>query len=201
MFAQVIQSRTDDEAALLQRMEIWDRDVKPGAEGFLGSTAGVSDDGEFIAIARFESEEAARRNSDRPEQSEWWAETSKHLEGEARFYDSNEVELMWGGGSDDAGFVQVIQGRMRSGEDKARWRQAEADAEAQMRATRPDLIGGISAWQEMDFSSFVYFKSEEEARAGEGGQPEEGQQEAGQWMETIDDLKFIDLRRPFFSSP
>ncbi|HEX2236700.1 MAG TPA: hypothetical protein VHK89_10530 [Actinomycetota bacterium] len=199
MFAQVIQGRTKDEAGLRERMEVWDRDLKPGAEGFLGSTAGVSDEGEFLAIARFESEEAARRNSDRREQSEWWEATSKLLEGEARFYDSNEIELMWGGGSDDAGFVQVIQGRLRNEEGKARWREAEAEAEAQMRETRPDLIGGISVWQGLDFSSFVYFRSEEEARKAEAAQ--EGSQEGTEWMEAIDDLKFIDLRRPFFSSP
>jgi hypothetical protein len=199
MFAQVIQGRTKDEAGLRERMEVWDRDLKPGAEGFLGSTAGVSDEGEFLAIARFESEEAARRNSDRREQSEWWEATSKLLEGEARFYDSNEIELMWSGGSDDAGFVQVIQGRLRNEEGKARWRAAEAEAEAQMRETRPDLIGGISAWQGLDFSSFVYFRSEEEARKAEAAQ--EGSQEGAEWMESIDDLKFIDLRRPFFSSP
>jgi hypothetical protein len=199
MFAQVIQGRTKDEAGLRERMEVWDRDLKPGAEGFLGSTAGVSDEGEFLAIARFESEEAARRNSDRREQSEWWEATSKLLEGEARFYDSNEIELMWSGGSDDAGFVQVIQGRLRNEEGKARWREAEAEAEAEMRETRPDLIGGISAWQGLDFSSFVYFRSEEEARKAEAAQ--EGSQEGAEWMEAVDDLKFIDLRRPFFSSP
>ena len=35
---------------------------------------GMCDDGTFVALARFESAEAARRNSDRPEQGEWWAE-------------------------------------------------------------------------------------------------------------------------------
>jgi hypothetical protein len=201
LFAQVIQGRTSDAAAVRGRMEEWDRSLKPGAEGFLGSTAGVSDDGEFIAIARFDSEEAARRNSDRPEQGEWWAETEGHLEGEARFYDSTDVEVMWGGGSDSAGFVQVIQGRFKEEGQKARWREMEADAEQWMRENRPDVIGSVRVWQGTDFSDFVYFTSEEEARAGEQKQPPAGEGGADDWMSEIEDLKFIDLRSPYFSSP
>ena len=202
MFAQVIQGRASDAAALWNRMEEWDRSLKPGAQGFLGSTAGVSDEGEFIAIARFESEEAARRNSDRPEQGQWWAETEKHLEGDVRFYDCTEVELVWGGGSDEAGFVQVIQGRLQDEEHKARWRQAEAEAEEWLRQNRPEVIGGVRAWQDTNFSDFVYFTSEEEARAGEKKSPPAGQEGSPEdWMGQVEDLKFIDLRRPFFSSP
>jgi hypothetical protein len=202
MFAQVIQARTKDAAALWNRMEEWDRSLKPGARGFLGSTAGVSDDGEFIAIARFDSEEAARRNSDRPEQGRWWAETERHLEGDVRFYDCTEVETVWDGGSDDAGFVQVIQGRLKDEDHKAQWRQAEADAEQWLRENRPDLIGGVRAWQGTAFSDFVYFTSEEDARVGERKQPPaESGASAEDWMAQVDDLKFIDLKRPHFSSP
>jgi hypothetical protein len=202
VFVQVIQGRTSDPAALWNRMEEWDRNLKPGARGFLGSTAGVADDGEFIAIARFDSEEAARRNSDRPEQGEWWAETEKLLEGEVRFYDCTEVETVHGGGSDDAGFVQVIQGRLPDEDHKARWRQAEAEAEEWLRQNRPDLIGGVRAWQETNFSEFAYFTSEEEARAGEKKQPPaESGVSVEDWMRQVEDLKFIDLRRPFLSSP
>ena len=38
--------------------------------------------------ARFESEEAAQANSDRPEQGAWWAETAKVFDGEATFRNS-----------------------------------------------------------------------------------------------------------------
>jgi hypothetical protein len=200
MFAQVFQARTTDEAALRARFEEWDRSLKAGADGFLGSTGGVSDDGEFIAIARFESAEAAQRNSDRPEQGEWWVETEKFLEGEVRFYDCTEVEVQWGGGSDDAGFVQVIQGRIKNESDKDRWRAMEQEAGAWMKENRPDVIGAVSAWQGPNFSNFVYFTSEEEARVGEQKQPP-GESEGDDWMQSIEDVKFIDLKRPHFSSP
>jgi hypothetical protein len=199
MFAQVIQGRTKDAAALWNRMEEWDRSLKSGAEGFLGSTSGVSDDGEYIAIARFESEAAAKRNSDRPEQGEWWSVTAQSFEGDVRFYDCTEVELVFDGGSDDAGFVQVIQGRLPDEAFKSRWREEEANAEQWLRDNRPDLIGGVRAWQGTNFTDFVFFTSEEEARAGESKHPPGG---AGEdWMGQVEDLKFIDLPRPFFSSP
>jgi hypothetical protein len=202
VFAQVIQGRTNDAAAVWNRMEEWDRVLKSGAEGFLGSTAGVSDDGEFITIARFESEDAARRNSDRPEQGEWWAGTEKYFDGDVRFYDCTEVDVTWGGGSDDAGFVQVIQGRLKDEDHKTRWRRAEADAENWIRENRPDLIGGIRAWQGTNYSDFVYFTSEEEAREGEKKQPPaEAGDSAEDWMADVEDLKFIDIRRPFLCSP
>jgi hypothetical protein len=198
MFAQVIQGRTNDAVALWNSLEEWDRTLKPGAKGFLGSTGGVSDDGEFITIARFESEEAARENSDRPEQGEWWAETEKHFDGEVRFYDSNDVDLSLGGGSDDAGFVQVMQGRVK---DRQRLSEMEARAEEWMKEGRPDVLGSIRAWQGDEFTEFIYFTSEEEARVGEKTAPPEEMGSEEDWMNSMENLKYIDLRKPFFSSP
>jgi hypothetical protein len=201
MFAQVIQGRTKDAVALWNQVEEWDRTLKPGAKGFLGSTGGVSEDGEVLVVARFESEDAARSNSDRPEQSEWWAETEKTFDGEVRFYDSTDVEISWGGGSDDAGFVQVIQGRLPSREHRERWKQAEAEAEQWMRENRPDVIGSVTMWQDTDFTQLVYFSSEEEARIGEQKAPPEGAEAGEDWRSQVEDMKFIDLKRPYFSSP
>ena len=41
-----------------------------------------------------------------------WLRSSK-FSGDAAFHDCRDVEQLLGGGSDDAGFVQVIQGRTR----------------------------------------------------------------------------------------
>jgi hypothetical protein len=196
MFAQVIQGRTTKQDALRQRAQEWDRNLKSGAEGFLGSTSGVAENGEFIAVVRFESEEAARRNSDRPEQGEWWAETQKLLEGEARFYDSTDVESFLDGGSDDAGFVQVIQGTAK---DRGRLAEILRASEDQIRKARHDVIGGTIVWQGNDFTEVVYFTSEDDARAGE--KSDESQASAQEWMSEVDNMKFIDLRDPYFSSP
>ena len=75
MVEQVIQGRTSDEAGLRAALDRWVEELAPGSIGWLGSTEGVTDDGTFIGVARFESAEAARRNSDRPEPGRWGAET------------------------------------------------------------------------------------------------------------------------------
>jgi len=91
-------------------MDQWMSDMRPGATGFLGSTAGVTDDGYGFAFARFESAAAAKANSERPEQGRWWAETEKCFAGDVTFTDSEDVETFLGGGSNDAGFVQIMRG-------------------------------------------------------------------------------------------
>ena len=81
MVVQIMEGRCNDAEAMKRQGEKWDAELRPGAKGYLGVTAGVTDDGRSISIVRFESEEAARANSDRPEQGEWWAETEKLFDG------------------------------------------------------------------------------------------------------------------------
>jgi len=195
MFVQVIQGTTREAEALREQRARWERELMPGAAGFLGATGGVSYDGEFITAARFESEEAAQRNSQRPEQDRWWSETQSHLDGEARFYDSTDVDVFLDGGSDDAGFVQVIQGTAK---DRAKLAESLQKSEQWLRSNRPELIGGFVVWQDNDFSQFVYFTSEEEARAGES---HDAPPELEERTSLVDNLKFIDLHQPWLSSP
>ena len=54
-------------------MDQWVAELGPTADGWLGSTAGITDEGWFVGLARFDSESAARRNSERPEQGAWWS--------------------------------------------------------------------------------------------------------------------------------
>ena len=54
MFVQVIEGRVSDREGLHRQMDQWMTDLRPGATGFLGSTAGVTDDGYGIAFARFD---------------------------------------------------------------------------------------------------------------------------------------------------
>jgi hypothetical protein len=85
--------------------------LQPGADGWLGTTAGIAADGTFIAVVRFESGEGARVNSSRPEQGEWWKATEATFDAAVTFTDCPDVDIIGEGGSADAGFVQVIFGR------------------------------------------------------------------------------------------
>ena len=116
MFVQVIQGKVSDKERARERMESWISELAPGSVGWLGSTGGVTDDGTLVLLARFESEEAARANSERPEQGEWWAETEKIFDGEPTFKDSAMVRADTPGDPDQAGFVQIMQGQVKDSE-------------------------------------------------------------------------------------
>ncbi|HEX2294288.1 MAG TPA: hypothetical protein VHN37_03165 [Actinomycetota bacterium] len=200
MFAQVIQGRATDPAGLRKQWERWVDEIKPDAQGFLGSTGGITAGGEFFTIARFESEEAARANSDRPEQGAWWEETSQYIE-DPLFHDCREVELFGGGGSDDAGFVQVIQGKTK---DVAKSRELDARMEPTLKERRPDVIGGINAWHPENgrFTTVIYFTSEAEARAKEKEMnQDESMAEYMNEMQALSDgePKFLDLTEPWMA--
>jgi hypothetical protein len=195
VFIQVIQGRTNNGDALIERLKTWEKELAPGSVGWLGSTSGVTDDGRFIASARFESAEAAKKNSDRPEQDKWWSETSQYLENPV-FRDCTEIDEWGQGGSDDAGFVQVIQGRVT---DKDLYRKQMKEMENSDSFNRPDVIGGVTAWDGSSFTDFVYFTSEEEARKGEASMQDDPSAE--QMMSLAQDLTYFDLKQPVLSSP
>ena len=141
MFIQVIQGQCRDADRLHRLSDEWRDELGPGAEGWLGGTYGVTDDGQFVAVVRFDSREAAMKNSTRPEQGEWWAETSKLLSGQATFHDSEDVLVDLVGDPAEAGFVQVIQGRSS---DPARARElAQATGSTRQRRRIHDLAKRI----------------------------------------------------------
>ena len=165
MFIQIIQGHVKDADLLLRQTEKWRTEIKPGAIGYLGATGGVTPDGIGITIARFDSEASAQANSERPEQSAWWEATAPAFDGEVTFDNCTDVDLMFGGGADHAGFVQIIQGRAI---DPAAMRELGRAMEDDLRATRSDLLGGMVAWHgDREFTQVVYFSSEDDARKGE----------------------------------
>jgi hypothetical protein len=201
VFVQVIQGQVADAGKARAALERWAQEVAPGAEGWLGSTAGVTEDGRFIALARFESEEAARRNSDRPEQDRWWAETSRLFSGEATFKDSSDVTLDLVGEPDDAGFVQFIQGR---GSDPDRARELMAEDSPEWAGFRPDILGSVAVGHEGGaYTMAIYFTSEAEAREGERKEPPPALQAQMEEMAalSVGEPEFFDLKEPWLYSP
>jgi hypothetical protein len=202
VFVQVVQGQVSDAGRVRQALEDWVERISPSAQGWLGSTAGVADDGTLVGIVRFESAEAAQRNSARAMQGEWWSGMSKLFTGDPEFHDCSVVDHSPGGGSDQAGFVQVIQGRAT---DVARLRGLSSVLEERISEVRPDLIGFLAAFHDGEdgaFTQVAYFTSEQEARAAEQEQPpadvaELLDEEAG----LVQDMRYIDLRDPWPASP
>jgi hypothetical protein len=197
----VIKGRVSDTDKVRSAFERWHTELAPGAEGWLGTTAGVTEDGRFLALARFESAEIAQRNSNRPEQDQWWQETSKLFTGEATFKDSSEVDVDLQGNPDDAGFVQIIQGR---GTDSDRARELMNQDSDKWAAYRPDIIGSVGVQHENGaYTMALYFTTEEEAREGERKEPPEELKAQMAEMEklAIGEPEYFDFKNPWLYSP
>lgn len=198
MFVQIVRAPlVGGEDKLLTALDRWDAELRPGAKGFLGSTAGVTTEGEVVLIARFQDEAAARANSDREEQGKWWAELESYFGGPAKFLESSEVDVSMGGGSDDAGFVQVMVGTA----DRAKASAAIERAEPILQAERPDILGGMTVW--LDDGGYVdvaYFTSESAAREGEAKElSEAGQRAFEEFSELMSVETYLDIPAPRFS--
>jgi hypothetical protein len=201
MFVQVIQGQVSDVGEVRAAWDRWVQELAPSAAGWLGSTGGVTDDGRFVSLVRFESEDAARRNSDRPEQDQWWRETSKLFVGEATFRDSNDVTVDVAGDPDTAGFVQVIQGR---GSDPDRAKELMGQDSAEWAAFRPEVLGSVVVGHEGGaYTMAVYFSSEEAAREGERKEPPPELKAQMEEMNalSIGEPDYFDLRDPWLHSP
>jgi hypothetical protein len=201
VFVQVIQGQVADAGKLRAALDRWAQELAPGATGWLGSTAGVTEDGRFIALARFASEQEARRNSDRPEQGQWWAEAAELLTGEASFKDSNDVTVDVTGNPDDAGFVQVIQGR---GSDPDRARELMGQDSSAWAAFRPEILGSVGVGHEGGaYTMAIYFTSEAAAREGERKEPPPELKAQMDEMAAlgVGEPEFFDLKQPWLYSP
>jgi hypothetical protein len=201
MFVQVIQGQVSDAAQIRAQLEKWVAEVAPGAVGWLGSTAGVTDAGSLVALVRFESEDAARQNSDRPEQTAWWEETATLFNDEPVFHDSTSVEVDTPGDPAQAGFVQVMQGRSS---DPDRARELMANDPTDWQEFRPDILGTVSVGHDGDaWTMAIFFTSEEAAREGEQKEPPPEMQEMMKEMDalTIGETVFYDLKDPWLHAP
>ncbi|HET9647266.1 MAG TPA: hypothetical protein VFP34_03440 [Microlunatus sp.] len=195
MFIQIIQGTCTRREELRAQLDRWLAERSPEVEGWLGGTYGFTDDDMFVAVIRFESRESAMANSESREQSEWWSQTAALFDGPVEFHDCADVTLMMGGGSDDAGFVQVIRGRA---DDPEALRAMMSDTEL-LHQMRPEILGATLAIEpDGTFTETVAFTDEASARAGEQLPPPD---EVRDRMETaMHDLSFFDLHHPFFAS-
>lgn len=201
MFMQVISGQVSDRRAVHSALDRWSEELAPGAPGWLGSTAGVTADGRFIAVARFESAAQAKRNSDRPEQDQWWTEMSKLFDGEVTFEDTDDAIVDLVGDPDKAGFVQLMRGK---GTDPKRARELMGAHSKEWREFRPEMLGSIGGQYEGGrYAMAMYFTSEAAAREGERKEP------PAALKADIDELnalgagapEFYDLTEPWLYGP
>ena len=145
MFVQVIQAKVSDPPAVQAALDRWSDETSPRGRWLAGTTAGVTADGTFMAVARFDSEESARHNSDRPDRTVGGPRRPALFDGPAMFHDSNDVIEDIVGDPERAGFVQIMQGH---GNDPDRARELMAQDSERWAEFRPDVLGSIAAQYE-----------------------------------------------------
>jgi hypothetical protein len=199
MFIQGIRGIGADPDRLRESIQLWGHDIGPGAVGWLGSTGGITKDGTFVALMRFDAKQSMLRNRARSVQHNWFVRNLSALfPQEVEFDDSVEVWTTWGGGSDDAGFVRVVRGRV---DDEQRLRDLDGELAALADGTRPGgVIGGVVALHGGgEFTRATYFASARAAGEDHGGAAYR-RITAAQAALSVRSTTF-DLHRPWFQSP
>jgi hypothetical protein len=111
------------------------------------------------------------------------------------FAETTDVEILLNGGSDRAGFVQVMTG---SAADRAAIAELDGLFSAHAPAWRPDVIGGLRAWlSPTDYVEVMYFTSEADARANEQRDPPaEVAAHVATFQQLMSDVSYLDLAEP-----
>ena len=189
MFVHVVRAPAADPGPLLEQVARLPAMLGTEAAGFLGLTAGISDEGDFVAVARFAS----------PGGDAWWAALEPWLAGPPTVRASSEVELLLGGGSDEAGFIEVIEGHAT---DRHRFMVLERQLEQRFAAERPDFLGSqIIWWADGSWLEVAYFTSEDDLRAADArGLSPEVEELVSAWEGVARPSAQLDLADPFLSS-
>ena len=155
----------------------------------------IGAEGDFLGVVRFDSRESATANSARPEQTAWAERMAACFDGTPEFHDCDDVMLFLDGGSDDAGFVQIIRGKV---DDPSRLKAMMTDT-TMLHEMRPEILGGTLAIEpDGTFTETIAFTDEDSARRGEQVEPpEEVRRELTYAMAGA---RFYDLHHPWFES-
>jgi hypothetical protein len=195
MFIQVIQGKSSRRDEVRELMEEWGNMTDAGS-GFLGATYGFTDDDEFIGVVRFESKEKAMANSERPETDAMAKRLAELLDGPPEFHDCDDISVWMDGGSDDAGFVQIIRGKT---DDPASLKTMMNRDTSALREMRPEIIGGTLAIEDDGtWTQTIAFTDEANAREGEKKEPPPEVRD--ELQSVMQDVTFYDLHDPWFAS-
>jgi len=197
VFIQMVQGNCSRQDDMRMVVDDWCTNMS-GQHGWLGGTYGFTDSGQFIGVVRYDSQDSCQASSQRPDAAMWWAAAEQCFDGSPELHESSDITMMLDGGSDDAGFVQVMRGRVGNA-DKLRRMSGDTEMTNMLHQARPDIIGGTLAIEaDGHFIETVAFTSEDAARVAEKqDMPEEV---VADMAEGMADIEYLDLHRPWFRS-
>ncbi|WP_109507664.1 hypothetical protein [Nocardioides speluncae] len=197
MFIQMVQGTCTREDEMHSLVDSWCATMSE-RPGWLGGTYGFTDDSRFVGVVRYDSETSCRENCSREDAGAWWAQAEMLFDGAPEIHQSEDVSMMLDGGSDDAGFVQVMRGRVL---DADRFRHFNTDTEMtnMLHQARPEIIGSTLLFEpDGTFTETISFTDEATARVGE--KQEMPAEMMTDWQSSIADVEYIDLHRPWFAT-
>ena len=195
MFIQMVQGACDQQDDMRMLVDDWCTEVAD-QPGWLGGTYGFTEDDHFVGVVRWDSKASCDDYCTREGAAWWWAAASELLHSKAEIHQSEDVTLMLQGGSDDAGFVQIMKGKVGDA-DLLRRISTDQEMTAMLHQARPDIIGStLLIEDDGSFVETISFTDEAAARAGE---KQEMPAEAAADMEhAMQDVHYIDLHHPWF---
>ena len=166
--------------------------------GWLGGTYGFTDDDRFLGIVRFDSGSACKDAAGTSEAATMWAGAEALFDGRCEIHESEDVSMMLDGGSDSAGFVQVMRGRVGDA-DTLRHITSDTQMTSMLHEARPEIIGATLAMEpDGTFLETIAFTDEDSARKGE--QLDMPQEVRDQLMAAMTDVEYLDLHQPWFAT-
>lgn len=200
MFLQLFLGKVTDPDGVRRQFERWERDVAPGAGGWLGSTGGVTGDRNLVLATSFASAEAAADHARRAEQVAWWADIGESLDGPPTVLETEDITVQRVGDPTEARFVQAMRATVA---DRARFEAVEDRIGPAFIEHRPDFLLAYRIWfGETTLVSLDYFRSEAEARAGEAkDMSDELAAGFGEWQALVGAAEWYDLTDPWLAWP
>lgn len=197
MFIQMVQGRCSRQDEMRGLVDDWCGQMAD-RPGWLGGTYGFTDDDRFVGVVRFESNDSCRELAISPEAAMWWAGAEALFDGRCEVHESEDVSMMLGGGSDDAGFVQVMRGHVGDA-DKFRHFMTDAEMTSMLHDARPEIIGATLAMErDGSFVETIAFTDEASARKGE--QQDMPADVASELQSVMADVEYLDLHHPWFAT-
>ena len=166
--------------------------------GWLGGTYGFTDDDRFLGIVRFDSAGACKEAASTSQAAILWAGAEDLFDGRPEIHESEDISMMLQGGSDSAGFVQVMKGRVADA-DRFRHFMTDTEMTSMLHEARPEIIGATFAIEpDGTFTETVAFTDEAAAREGEKKEMPADMQ--ADFESAMADVEFLDLHHPWFAS-
>ena len=198
MFVLVMTARVTDPAQVREHLDRWVAELAPGAQGWLGNTAGGTADGVLVLLARFASREACLLADARPEHKAWETGLVRLFAEPPVILESTSVDVYTPDDPSKAGFVQVVQGRSR---DPEQVRRLFADARTGWKQLLPGMLGSVTLGHpDGGWTTAIYVAAE---AAGASPHPLPHLEELMEQVEhlSLSELVHLDLADPWLHAP